>query len=136
MPDEPTFDARLAARPDLAGPLADLVAALRAGPLEPELLDDCERLVRHRIGVSGGAPPDVGAADLDPRRRAVLLMAEQFVMDPHGIDDAMRDAVLDHCTLAELSTLVQALAVFDALARMEAVLGEDTTGAVGGQGGA
>ena len=121
--------AALSRRPDLAQPLADLIATLLEGPMESELLEACEAIVRHRIGVPVvGTVPDVGAPELDPRRRAVLVMAEQFVVDPHGIDGEMRDRVLDHCTLAELATLVQALAVFDALARMEAVLAPSAGG--------
>jgi alkylhydroperoxidase family enzyme len=118
------LDAELARRPDLAGPLADLLASLRTGPVEEPLLAACEALIRHRIGVPVAGPvPDVGAPGLDARTCAVFTMAEQFVVDPHGIDDELRDAVLDHCSLAQLATLVQAFAVFDALARMEAVLG-------------
>lgn len=118
-----SLDDVLARRPDLQEPLADLVRTLHSGPVEPELLDACDALIRHRIGVAPKGPvPDVGAAGLDERTRAVLVMAEQFVVDPHGIDPPMRDAVLDHCSLAELATLVQAFAVFDALGRMEAVL--------------
>jgi alkylhydroperoxidase family enzyme len=121
--DARSLDDALALRPDLAAPLDDLMRTLRSGPIEPELLDACEGLIRHRVGVPvRGAVPDVGAAALDDRSRAVLVMAEQFVVDPHGIDPPMRDAVLDHCSLAELATLVQAFAMFDALARMEAVL--------------
>jgi hypothetical protein len=123
--DARSLDDALALRPDLAGPLADLLATLRSGPIEAELLEGCDALIRHRIGVPvQGVVPDVGDASLDDRTRAVLVMAEQFVIDPHGIDAAMRDRVLDRCSLAELATLVQAFAVFDALARMEAVLVE------------
>jgi len=120
----------LARRPDLAEPLAELLATLRRGPVEVELLDACEALVRHRVGVPVLHPvPDPGDADLDARTRAVLVVAEQFVVDPHGIDAAMRDRLLDHCSLAELATLVQAVAVYDALARMEAVLDEPSADA-------
>ncbi len=123
--DARSLDDALARRPDLRGPLDDLVATIRSGPVEADLLDGCDALIRHRIGVAPSGPvPDVGAASLDDRTRAVLVMAEQFVVDPHGIDVSMRDAVLDHCSLAELATLVQAFAVFDARARMEAVLVE------------
>ena len=121
-------DDALALRPDLRGPLDDLRNTLRDGPIEPELLEACDALIRHRLGVAARGPvPDTGAAGLDDRQRTVLVLAEQFVIDPHGIDSAMRDAVLDHCSLAELATLVQAFAVFDALARMEAVLTPPTT---------
>lgn len=117
--------AALSCRPDLAEPLADLLDALRRGPVEPELIDACEALVRHRVGVPVDRPvPDAGARDLDPRTRAVLVLAEQLVVDPHGIDTTMRDTVLDHCSLAELATIVQACAVFDALARVDAVMAE------------
>lgn len=127
--DARSLDDALALRPDLREPLDDLLRTIRSGPIEPELLDGCDALIRHRIGVAPKGPvPDVGDESLDDRTRAVLVMAEQFVVDPHGIDPAMRDAVLDHCSLAELATLVQAFAVFDALARMEAVLVEDQEG--------
>ena len=124
MTDRPrTLDEVLALRPDLEAPLRDLLTAVRSGPIEPELLDSCDALIRRRIGVPvAGAVPDPGDATWDDRTRAVLTIAEQFVMDPHGIDDDLRDRVLDHCSLAELATLMQACALFDALARMEAVL--------------
>lgn len=123
--DARSLDDALARRPDLREPLDDLLRTIRSGPIEPDLLDGCDALIRHRIGVPPKGPvPDVGDASLDDRTLAVLVMAEQFVVDPHGIDPPMRDAVLDHCSLAELATLVQAFAMFDALARMEAVLVE------------
>ncbi len=123
--DARSLDEVLAQRPDLREPLDDLLRTIRSGPIEPELLDGCDALIRHRIGVPPKGPvPDVGDPALDERSRAVLVMAEQFVVDPHGIDPPMRDAVLDHCSLADLATLVQAFAMFDALARMEAVLVE------------
>jgi hypothetical protein len=126
------LDAALARRPDLDGPLRDLLAALRAGPVEPELLDACHALIRHRLGVPVvGAVRDASDPTLDERWRAVLAITEQFVIDVHGIDDDLRDRVLDHCSLAELATLMQACAVFDALARMEAVL--TVSGEEGGQ---
>jgi hypothetical protein len=113
-----------ARRPDLAEPLHELCATLLAGPVETELLDACEALIRRRLGVPVATPaPDPGDPQLDGRARSVLLVAEQFVVDPHGIDDRMRDQMLDHCSLAELATLMTAFAVFDALARLEAVLG-------------
>lgn len=121
--DAESLDAALALRPDLRGPLDGLLRTLREGPVEPTLLEACDALIRHRVGVPVDGPiPDVADPSLDDRTRAVLVMAEQFVVDPHGIEPPMRDAVLDHCSMAELATLVQAFAMFDALARMEAVL--------------
>jgi hypothetical protein len=121
--DARSLDDALAKRPDLRKPLDELLRTIRSGPVEPELLEACDALIRHRVGVDPRGPvPDVSDRALDHRSRAVLVMAEQFVVDPHGIDGPMRDAVLDHCSLAELATLVQAFAMFDALGRMEAVL--------------
>jgi alkylhydroperoxidase family enzyme len=124
--DRVSLEQALARRPDLALPLEDLRTAIRTGPVDAELLDACEALIRRRVGVPVSGPvPDVGDPALDARRRAVLTLAEQFAVDPHGIDDELRDRVLDHCSLEELATLVTAFAVFDALARIEAVLREE-----------
>ena len=57
--------------------------------------------------------------------REALAFTEQFVIDPHGVEDAQRDAVIDHCTLAGLVALCEALAVFDGLARLRNVLEVD-----------
>ena len=51
--------------------------------------------------------------------------AEQFVLDPHGVDDALRDAVIDHYELAGLVALCEALALFDGFCRFRTVLGVD-----------
>ncbi len=93
--DATSLDAALALRPDLREPLDDLLRTLRDGPVEPALLDACDALIRHRVGVPVDGPvPDVADSALDDRSRAVLVMAEQFVVDPHGIDppDARRRA--------------------------------------------
>jgi len=119
-----TNGAGLRVRPDLAAPLDAYRAALRDGPLDDGLLDRCEALVRCRIDRSAEAGEDGG----NPRERAVLAFADQFVVDPHGIDDGMRDAVLDHCSTAELAVLVQWLALADGMARFDAVLNAATEG--------
>jgi alkylhydroperoxidase family enzyme len=113
-------DTRLDRRPDLAEALAAYRAAIRSGPLDEALLDQCEALVRGRIAHEA-APRERPA---DERARAVLELADQFVIDAHGIDDAMRDAVLDHLSSVELAALVQWLAVSDGLARLDAVLAD------------
>ena len=119
-----TADDLLGRRPDLATPLDAYRAALRNGPLDDALLDRCVLLVQRRIDRSAVAGDDGG----NPRERAVLAFADQFVIEPHGIDDGMRDAVLDHCSTAELAVLVQWLALADGMARLNAVLKTATEG--------
>jgi alkylhydroperoxidase family enzyme len=63
-----------------------------------------------------------GAAFTDPQR-AALAFAEQFVLDPHGIDDEQRDAVIDHLGVPGLVALCQALAVFEGFSRFRTILG-------------
>jgi hypothetical protein len=50
-------------------------------------------------------------------------LAEQFVIDPHGVTAEMRDAVIAHVGEAGLVALVEALAVFDGFTRFRTVLG-------------
>jgi len=58
-------------------------------------------------------------------QRAALAFAEQFVLDPHGVDDELRDAVIDHFELAGLTALCEALALFDGFCRFRTVLAVD-----------
>lgn len=61
-------------------------------------------------------------AALSPRQRACLALAEQFVLDPSGIDDTLFVPVRDALGEAGVVTLLEALAVFDGFARFEAML--------------
>jgi len=63
-------------------------------------------------------------------QRAALAFAEQFVLDPHGIDDDCRDAVIDHLELAGLVALCEALALFDGFCRFRTILGVEAAGGV------
>jgi alkylhydroperoxidase family enzyme len=63
-------------------------------------------------------------------QRAALAFAEQFVLDPHGIDDDCRDAVIDHLELPGLVALCEALALFDGFCRFRTILGVEAPGAV------
>jgi alkylhydroperoxidase family enzyme len=63
-------------------------------------------------------------------QRAALAFAEQFVLDPHGIDDDCRDAVIDHLERAGLVALCEALALFDGFCRFRTILGVEASGAV------
>ena len=59
----------------------------------------------------------------DDAQRAALAFAEQFVLDPHGVDDELRDTVIDHFELAGLAALCEALALFDGFCRFRTALG-------------
>ena len=71
--------------------------------------------------------------DLEPEtdaQRAAVAFAEQFVLDPHGCTDDQMRGLQNYFTGPQLATLTTAIAVFDALARVHAVLGlsqEETT---------
>lgn len=69
------------------------------------------------------------AAEFTEAQRAALAFTEQFVIDPHGIDDGLRDRVIDAWTVAGLVALCEALALFEGFDRFRAVLGVDGPGA-------
>ena len=60
-------------------------------------------------------------------QRAALGFVEQYVIDAHGITDADAAAMHEHFTPQQLATLTLAMATFDALARVRAVLGAEAT---------
>jgi len=63
-------------------------------------------------------------------QRASLAFAEQFVVDPHGLDDEGRDAVIDHLGVSGLVALCEALALFDGFCRFRTILGVEPPSAV------
>ena len=66
--------------------------------------------------------------------RASLAVAEQFVLDPHGVTAEQRAAVVACVGDAGLVALVEALALFDGFTRFRVILA--TAGAGPGPGGA
>ena len=137
------FDELMNLRPNLAADLQAFQDELwRDHGVDPVTLELC----RLRIAMLHGAeaarqrrsPAAVQAGldearlaalsrwESDPRftakERACLALAEQFVLDPSGIDDALfapaRDALGEAATVA----LLEALAVFDGFTRFEVVL--------------
>lgn len=56
------------------------------------------------------------------RERACIALAEQFVLDPSGIDDAMFAAVRAELGEAGSVTLLEALAIFDGFTRFAVLL--------------
>jgi alkylhydroperoxidase family enzyme len=60
-----------------------------------------------------------------PAQRAALGFAEQYVLDPRGFTDADAAAMHEHFTPEQLATLTTAVATFDALTRVRALLTVD-----------
>ncbi len=138
-----TFDEVLALRPDLAAPYRDFLGVFWDRRLvEPVVLDLCRLRVAQLLGcaselaVRTRAAVDAGLASVQVERlpgwpseecftdehRAALAIAEQFVLDPHGVDSAMRDAMVVHVGTPGLVALVEALALFDGFTRFRLLL--------------
>lgn len=109
-------------RPAARARLAELEAAL----WDPDRLDPAiTALVRDRVGQLvgvGDGRVDPGVAR-SPREEAALGFAEQYVLDPSGVTDEQCRRLGELFTEPELTALTFAVAVYDALARVEAVLG-------------
>ncbi len=89
---------------------------------------------RHPRAVAAGLDDDLVRAlpewPTSPRfsaaQRAALAFAEQYVMDPHQFTDDDAARMHEHFTPEQLATLTTAVATFDALARVRAVLSTDS----------
>ena len=99
--------------------LRALYSSLWHAGVDGELLERCRRRVDALIA---GLPTDDDAGRPEPER-AALGFAEQYVIDPHGVTDAQAETLHRLFTPEELAALTTALATFDALARVRAVLG-------------
>jgi alkylhydroperoxidase family enzyme len=138
-------------RPDLYEPFRAFYAVFWTdGLLDPVVLELCrlrvaqllrcesEQRVRYAPARDAGLTEEQVARLADwPRdpsltdsQRAALAFAEQFVLDPHGIDDAQRDAVIDHLGRPGLVALCEALALFDGFCRFRTLLGVGSPDAV------
>jgi alkylhydroperoxidase family enzyme len=117
----------------LPGAPADVFALLPAGASELEQLyaqlwdrgvDHATlELCRARITTMvTGTPIEPGLQPETDAQRAAVGFAEQFVLDPHGCTDEQMRALQTYFTGPQLATLTTAIAVFDALARVRAVL--------------
>ena len=122
--------------------LRALYAGLWDAGVEPLTLELC----RLRLATLIGSAPDLAsrdpralAAGLDEKmvdalpawptsslfndaQRSALGFTEQYVIDPHGFTDAEAAAMHNHFSPTQLATLTIAVATFDALARVRAVL--------------
>jgi alkylhydroperoxidase family enzyme len=141
-----SFEDLLDLRPDLRDPYRDFIGVFWARCLvDPVVLELCrlrvaqllgcarELAARTRPAVDGGLTDEQvarlsewpSARCFTEPQRAALAYAEQFVLDPHGVDDAMRAALHEHLGRAEVVALTEALALFDGFTRFQLLLGDD-----------
>jgi hypothetical protein len=117
-----TFDAVFGLRPDLFEAYRDFESVFWThGLLDAAVLDACRARCAQLLRAEG-APDEPVAADADGLLAACLVLAEQFVIDPHGVTPEMRDAVTANVGDAGLVALVEALAVFDGFTRFRTML--------------
>jgi len=77
-------------------------------------------LTEAKVSVLARWPTDPAFTDAE---RACLTVAERFVLDPHGLTDDEAAAARRHLGDAGLVALLEALALFDGLARFRIMLG-------------
>jgi hypothetical protein len=120
---ESEFDAVFALRPDLFDAYRDFESVFWThGLLDPEILAACRARCAQVLRAPGARTEPVTADDPSSALAACLTVAEQFVIDPHGVTPEMRDAVVAHVGDAGLVALVEALAVFDGFTRFRTIL--------------
>jgi alkylhydroperoxidase family enzyme len=131
-----SFEDTFGLRPDLYEPYQDFVGLFWQRRLvDPVVLE----LSRRRVATLLRCTPALGERTsgvselpesdaFTAAQRAAVDYAEQFVIDPHGVDDDMRARVREHLSSAEFVALTEALAVFDGFTRFRlALCDEDTT---------
>ena len=96
-----------------------LYAELWESGLDRSTLEVCQARINTMISGRAAAPEPEPETDA---QRAALGFAEQFVLDPHGCTDEQMHALQRFFSASQLATLTTAIAVFDALARVRAVL--------------
>jgi alkylhydroperoxidase family enzyme len=125
--------------PEAFGHLRVLYTGLWDSGIDSVTLELC----RLRIATLIGSAADLAArdprADLDETlidalpswptsvlfsdaQRAALGFAEQYTLDAHGVTDEQTAGMHRFFSSAQLTTLTMAIAVFDALARMRAIV--------------
>jgi hypothetical protein len=122
--DTSEFDAVFGLRPDLYDAYRDFESVFWTHELlDAAILDACRARCAQVLRADGASAAPVAAADPSTALAACLALAEQFVIDPHGVTEEMRDAVIAHVGDAGLVALVEALAVFDGFTRFRTILG-------------
>ena len=86
--------------------------------LDPRLVELCRARVGYLLGER-----DTAIEPTSDCERAVLELADKFVLDPHGVTDADAAAVAAHLAPAAMVALVEALALFDGFTRFRLILG-------------
>ena len=118
------FDTVFALRPDLFDAYRAFESVFWTHELlDAAILDACRRRCAQVLRAEGAPSEPVAADDPTSALAACLALAEQFVIDPHGVTEEMRDAVTAHVGDAGLVALVEALAVFDGFTRFRTILG-------------
>ncbi len=101
--------------------LRALHASFAAAGLDGALLERC----RARItGLVTGGPSDPGDAPTSEAERVAVDFAEQFVLDPRGLTDAQVGDLHRVFPAPQLAALTTAVATFDAVSRVQAVLAD------------
>jgi hypothetical protein len=104
--------------PGAADALRDLYASLWQAGVGPDVLDACRSAIEATIGTR----PADGTPGADPAVQAAVRFSEQYVVDAHGVTDADAAVLHEHFTDEQLAALTTAIATFDAVARVRAVL--------------
>ncbi|HVM67892.1 MAG TPA: hypothetical protein VMU14_23655, partial [Acidimicrobiales bacterium] len=98
--------------------LRDLYASLWDAGVDPAVLEACRAAIEATIGTR----PRGGGGEADAATQAAVRFSEQYVVDAHGVTDAQAAVLHEHFTDEQLAALTTAIATFDALARVRAVL--------------
>jgi hypothetical protein len=112
--------------------LRALYAALWERDVDPVTLDLCRVRLANLLSVpvdpgpAGDLVDDLAAWTSSPRitdaQRAALAFTEQYVLDVNGFTDSDADRVKAHFTLSQIATLTIAVATFDAMTRVRAMV--------------
>lgn len=134
--------------PDAFAHLRALYAGLWDAGIDPVTLELCRLRIATLIGSAADLVAREPRASLDEalvvalpswptsvrfsdEQRAALGFAEQYTLDAHGVTDEQAAGLHRFFSSAQLTTLTMAIAVFDALARVRAIVttaaGSDTT---------
>jgi alkylhydroperoxidase family enzyme len=106
-----------------AAELEELYAQLWDGGVDRATLELCRARIATMVTGTLVEPGRTSQPESETdAQRAAVGFAEQFVLDPHGCTDEQMRALQTHFTGPQLATLTTAIAVFDALARVRAVL--------------
>ncbi len=140
-----SFDGAFSKRPNLFEQWQRFEALLwEAEGARPEIYALCRRRLAQVNGtraLPGSTGPVLDRAQIDALdawwksdafsdlERACLAFAEQFAIDPNGIDDAIAKPVVEALGDAGMIAFVEALAIFDGFTRFCSMLGLEPEGA-------